>query len=260
MRCTWHPILNVLLSTTVAVVVVGAHHALTATEPLPGGVPVPSADGRRLADLERRLKGIEGAEPARLRGLFGTEALVERLGRIEDRLDALERGAPGGRGPRLDPDTEVAVTAPASAPTVENGEAVEEQASPLTEDQERRVRDLAAGVLQGREQLRAAGAVHRALEELGLELTSERGQQVEEALAAHRDRVHRTLEAARAEGLPPDEARGRVGQLDGQLREALGTVLPASEADSLTRVLSTPPGSRAGSGTANRPVGEAPLR
>jgi hypothetical protein len=238
-----HPLTQTLLTVAIVAAAIAAYHMVSTDEPgADAGAPVALYDGA-ISALERRMARIEEDRPVRLHAA-GLADLGERLDRIEARLSAVEV-----RGPEERPRTATAEDAPpAMQPAVDGAVTGASTTAPLTEAQERRVRDLANRVLQSREQRRMAGLLDGALNRLDLDLTDGQRKKVEEALSAHHESVRQTLDKARVEGLSFEAARERLVPLEERFRETLSSLVPAADADELVRVLTAPPGPPPGAG------------
>jgi len=254
--------LQILLTALLVAGGVGGYHVLTADRG-PADYDEPSlVAASDLRDLQARVSSLEGQEPM-LQGNVSSQDLYDQVRALADRVRKLEQGSPAdatavGRTSSLD---EEAGTGTGPAPVGDTTRALlEDGPSPLTEAQEKRVRDLVDNQMRSRMRGREAGRIDRTLQQLGIELNDEQKTKLEAAMNERRAAMGELWRSARESGQSRDETRAsmeeQMATLNREFTQKLTEFIPAGDAEaigaSLTSFGGRGPGSRGGGRSGGR--------
>ena len=218
-----------------------------------------SASGVRPAgdDLERRVEALElrpGVLVPALAGSTSPDDLALRVRRLEQRLESLAPGRSGGTAPSGLPDAAQPRSAPDGAPAdgadddpaafVEGGTL----ATLLTPSQRRTFENLVDDALDSRGERQQWRRAEERIQALGIELSADQAQKVQDAMGARRKAISDAFQKVRATGVQGADFRDQLGeartQADQTFTQTLSTFLAAPDAEAVSKALTSPGGGR----------------
>lgn len=217
---------QILITVALVAVGVGGYHVLVAEDasaPAAGNLQMADRD---LGELEARLGVLEDRSPVLVGG--ASEALADRLAALEKRIAAFETaetttsaGIVEGEAPRP----------PVAWVPVELDDG---SLSPLSEAQEKRIRDLVASASRDRRRDAMGGFMDRQLQRLGLELTDDQKQRLDASIDAHRTKIRDLFTTNREAGISREETMSQMQELTKQLTDDISSYMPAADAEAIT--------------------------